>query len=181
VTRAILESAGGVWMNRPSERTYQPIGDDDLARLAEFALADLADLAERGTVTGCRYRSRLVCVALCQGAALHYLDQSTGVKDFDVWSFFAAHPAGPFPSRRRIQRDFGPSRFSRHPHDPERFLGRRIDLCGRSLEVPNGADPAEVLRSYLATGRTETARRLSKKAIVLLWPARRLGEVAWPR
>jgi hypothetical protein len=31
-----------------------------------------------------RYAGRL----LCQGAALHYLDGRTGVKDFDVWSFY---------------------------------------------------------------------------------------------
>jgi hypothetical protein len=33
------------------------------------------------------------------------------VKDFDVWAFFAEHPARPFPHRRRGRKDFGPSRF----------------------------------------------------------------------
>jgi hypothetical protein len=32
----------------------------------------------------------LVCVALCQGAALHFVDGENGVKDFDVWTFYAA-------------------------------------------------------------------------------------------
>ena len=27
--------------------------------------------------------------ARCQGAALHYVNERNGVKDFDVWSFYA--------------------------------------------------------------------------------------------
>jgi hypothetical protein len=36
-----------------------------------------------------RYENRFRCSALCQGAALHYLDRKTGVKDFDIFMFFA--------------------------------------------------------------------------------------------
>ena len=56
-----------------------------------------------------RYAGRLLCRALCQGAALHYLDGRNGVKDFDVWSFYAALADGPFPYRWRGTADFGPS------------------------------------------------------------------------
>ncbi len=163
-----------------SERSCEPITGADLARLGELALVDLSGLVARETVTGLRYRDRLLCIALCQGAAQHCVDGENGVKDFDVWSFFSAHPAGPFPYRRKVERDFGRSKFSRHPADPCRFLGRRVDLCGRSLPVSSKADPVESLRSYLAGGRTETARRLSEKPVVLLWPARLLGRVIWP-
>jgi hypothetical protein len=104
-----------------TERSREPITGADLARLGELALRDLAGLVERKTATGRRYRNRLLCIALCQGAAQHYLDGENGVKDFDVWSFFSAHPAGPFPYRRKVERDFGRSRFSRHPADPPRF------------------------------------------------------------
>jgi hypothetical protein len=34
-----------------------------------------------------RYAGRLLCRALCQGAALHYVNEKNGVKDFDIWSF----------------------------------------------------------------------------------------------
>ncbi len=162
-----------------TERSREPITGADLARLGDLALRDLALLVERKTATGRRYRNRLLCIALCQGAAQHYLDGENGVKDFDVWSFFAAHPAGPFPYRRRVERDFGRSRFSRHPADPPRFVGRRVDLGGRSLPVSPRADPVSAVRSYLAGGRTETARRLSEKPVVLLWPARLRGRVIW--
>jgi hypothetical protein len=163
-----------------SERSHERITEADLARLGGFALLDLAGLVERETATGRRYRHRLLCIALCQGAAQHYLDGEHGVKDFDVWSFFAAHPAGPFPFRRRVERDFGRSKFSRHPADPPRFLGRRVDLGGRSLPFAPAADPVEGVRSYLAGGSTETARRLSQRPVVLLWPSGLRGRVIWP-
>jgi hypothetical protein len=163
-----------------SERSSERITGADLIRLGQFALRDLAGLVERETATGRRYRNRLLCIALCQGAAQHYVDGAHGVKDFDVWSFFAAHPAGPFPYRRRVERDFGRSKFSRYPADPPRFLGRRIDLGGRSLPVAATADPVESVRSYLAAGCTETARRLSQRSVVLLWPAGLCGRVIWP-
>jgi hypothetical protein len=51
-----------------------------------------------------RYRDRLLCVALCRGGALHYLDRSNGVKDFDVWTFFAALPDR-YPDRALYRRN----------------------------------------------------------------------------
>lgn len=49
---------------------------------------------------------------------------------------------------------------------------------GRALDVPLSADLGEVLKVYLKSARTDTARELSMKAVVLLEP--RLGEVVWP-
>jgi hypothetical protein len=46
-------------------------------------------------------------------AALHHLDGSNGVKDFDVWSFYAALGEGPFPYRWRGTADFGPALLKR--------------------------------------------------------------------
>jgi hypothetical protein len=140
-----------------TERSREPITGADLARLGELALGDLAGLVERETATGRRYRNRLLCTALCQGAAQHYVDGENGVKDFDVRSFFSAHPAGPFPYRRRVERDFGRSKFSRHPADPSRFLGRRVDLGGRSLPI---AHPGRIRSRPSARTWREDARRL---------------------
>ena len=81
-------------------------------------------------------------VGLCaRGAALHYVNGQSGVKDFDVWSFYAQYDDWPFPSRWRGTRDFGPSKFGRYSGDPPRYTGRRIDLLGRSLRV----DPVQIL------------------------------------
>jgi hypothetical protein len=43
-------------------------------------------------------------------------------------------------------------------------------LIGRSLDVSPEADPVEAVTSYLSDGRTETARQLAMKAVVVLEP-----------
>lgn len=160
-------------------RSYEPIDRDDLTRLARIARSDRDDFFARKP----RYSAlagRVICVALCQGAALHLIDGENGIKDFDVWTFFAAHPENPpFPWRRRKARDFGDPKFGRSPDRPG-FVGRHVDLLGRSLQTGGEADPAAVLRSYLSEGATDTARSLSKKAVVLLEPTDQLGAVVWP-
>jgi hypothetical protein len=162
-----------------ADRSYERVTRDDLARLAAIARDDReARLARRPRWSP--YADRVLCVALCQGAALHYVDERNGVKDFDVYTFYAEHPTGPFPFRWRTEVDFGPSRFGRFPGDPDSFRGRRVDLIGRSLDVPPSADPVDAVRRYLAAGRTETARQLAMKAVVLVEPEDLRGEIIWP-
>ena len=120
--------------------------------------------------------------ALGQGAALHFLDRTNGVKDFDVWTFYAADDAGPFPYRWTTIGDFGESRHGRWQQDPHvaSIRGRRVDLIGRSLAERVGAEPVAALTRYLSDARTESARRLAEKAAVLLDPAAQRGTVVWP-
>jgi hypothetical protein len=82
-----------------SRRSLASIDGNDLVRPAEIATAADAGLFTRHPHGAGRYAGRLLCRALCQGAALHYLDGKNGVKDFDVWSFYAALGNGPFPYR----------------------------------------------------------------------------------
>lgn len=124
-----------------------------------------------------RYAGRLLGRALCQGAALHYVN---GVKDFDVWSFYAQYDDWPFPPRWRGTRDFGPSKFGRYSGDPPHYSGSRVDLLGRSLPVPVGTDPADAVRRYLAARRTASAKALAAKAVILIVPENRAGEIVWP-
>ena len=65
------------------------------------------------------------------GAALHYLNGENGVKDLDVWTFFAEDRVGPFPPRWRREQVF----------DLDPFKGHYVDLIGRSLPEEIGADP----------------------------------------
>jgi hypothetical protein len=106
------------------------------------------------------------------------LDGKNGVKDFDVWSFFRAHPARPFPYRRNASADFGDPKFGRSP-EWEHFIGRRVDLLGRSMIVSPHQSPADALRRYLSFSKTASARALAKKAMVLLYPRAQLGTVVW--
>jgi hypothetical protein len=161
-------------------RSLSRIGRDDLLRLAALAAEAEAGLFARRPRGAGRYAGRLLCRALCQGAALHYLDGANGVKDFDVWSFYAALSDGPFPYRWHGTADFGPSSFGRWPGDLPRYAGRRVDFLGRSLDAPLGADPAAVLRGYLSTPRTASAKALAAKAAILIAPERSVGERIWP-
>lgn len=54
-----------------------------------------------------------------------------------------------------------------------------MDLLGRSLPAEPSADVAEVLRCYLAAGRTPSAKALAAKAVVLINPDNRAGEIIW--
>ena len=168
-------------MPADADRSLERIEIADLLRLAALAADAEAELFRRNPQGSGRYAGRLLGRALCQGgAALHYVNGSNGVKDFDVWSFYAQYDDWPFPPRWRGTRDFGPSKFGRYPGDPPRYSGRRVDLLGRSLPVRPGADPADVLRRYLAARRTTSAKALAAKAVVLIDPENRAGEIVWP-
>jgi hypothetical protein len=128
-----------------------------------------------------------------------------GVNDLDVWTFYAAIPGTRFPAdRRKRVEDFGPSALGRNRFDFakandsaqlarwkkwDRFEGRRVDLMVRPLPIDPDATPDDVvgaLRAWLqaGAGQPASARRsnwyLSQRAVVLIHPGSRLGEVVWP-
>lgn len=160
-------------------RSYKEIALEDLKRLAEIARWDREDLFQRIPKWGRRYADRVLCVALCQGAALHYVAGQTGVKDFDVWTFYRAHPEAPFPARRLRTADFVDPKFGQLPDKPE-FVGRRVDLIGRSLKCEPNDNPVRIVQAYLSEGRTHSARCLAEKPVVLLVPPGRCGQIIWP-
>ncbi len=161
-----------------AERSMAPITDEHLRRLARIAEADRDGLFVRNPhLAG--YRDRILVTTLCQGAALHYVNGANGVKDFDVYTFYAEDPAVGYPYRRRGVTDFGGSEFGQHPDDHE-FVGRRVDLLGRTLKVAASADPVSAVSKYLQTARTSTAKELAKKAVVVIDEGPQFGQVAWP-
>jgi hypothetical protein len=164
-----------------SKRSLERITKRDLARLRDIARAD----RERMFNTNPRwahYRDRLLCVALCQGAAFHLLRGYGGIKDFDVWSFFARSPKRPFPDpalyRRNGTADFGRSRFGRTPSALSTITGRRVDLLSRSLDASPGANPIDAVQMWLGNGRGRSARLLRQKAVILIEPL--IGTIVWP-
>lgn len=167
-------------MTSGSARSLACIDRHDLLRLAELAAEVEAGLFARNPQGAGRYAGRFLCRALCQGAALHYLNATNGVKDFDVWSFYAERDDGPFPYRWRGTADFGPSKFGRYPGDPRSVTGRRVDLLGRSLDARTDAEPVTTLRDYLSAARTASAKALAAKAAILIEPHQLAGRVVWP-
>lgn len=160
-------------------RSYEPFAPTDLHRLAEIARLDREMFFSRHP----RYsplRDRILAVALCQGAALHFVDHRNGIKDIDVWTFYGACPGVEYPPRRPVASyDLGDPKFGRTPDSP-RFVGRRVDCLGRSLDVECNTDPVSAIRAYLSYARTRSAQELAKKAVVLVEPRGLSGVVVWP-
>ena len=78
-------------MATDSDRSLARIEVADLLRLAALAADAEAELFRRNPRGSGRYAGRLLGRALCQGAALRYVNGSNGVKDFDVWSFYTQY------------------------------------------------------------------------------------------
>ena len=155
----------------------------------KIGLEDQDGLFERKLHVDKAYRNRLLLIALCQGGAQHFVDckkglkHTSGVKDLDVYSFYAEHPKVHWPYRRHGVEDFGPSEFGYRPADApckgKRLVGRHVDLMGRALTVDRQANPIDAVRSWLETGKSGTPWYLRQKAVVGLYPARYRGKVIW--
>jgi len=90
-----------------SERSFAKIEESDLERLALLSREDRDEFFSRQPRWQQLYANRLLCVTLCQVAAVHYVDGRYGVKDFDIWTFYAQHPDEAFPWRRVGRKDYG--------------------------------------------------------------------------
>jgi hypothetical protein len=161
-------------------RSFERITRTDLKRLARIAAEEREDFFSRHREFALLYRKRLLCAALGGDAGLHYVNGTTGVSEFSVWSFYALHPEAPFPFRQPGRADFGESKFGRAPDAPQGYAGRRVDLHGRSIDAAPGDEPAEALLRYLKAGSTRSSRELAQKALVLIAPERVLGAQVWP-
>lgn len=177
----------GFTMGFSVHRSFETITRSDLRRLAMLARDDLHDFFRRYPRWR-PYADRLELMCLCQGAARHYLEpgripeskRDGGVADFDVWAFFRHRERDrPFPPRRHGFQDFGPSKFGRNADDDPRFIGRRVDVLGRSISVRRGETIDGALQRYFTEGRSQSARRLAVRPAVVLWPNNRCGEVVW--
>ena len=164
----------------PTFLSFRPIELADLRRLLDLAIADREMFFREHPDWAEQYAGRVLGTALCQGAALHYVRPDHGINDFDVYTFYASHPARHWYAKRIKQVDFGNEKFGVSESTRPGFVGRRVDLMGRDLPVPPGTPLADALRHYLATGKTSTARELAAKGVVLLEPVREMGRVVWP-
>lgn len=178
-----------------SVRTYEPVTVGHLERLAEIARRDRTKFFESQP----DFRDQFIASALVQGGAQHWLDGKHGVKDLDVFSFFAL-PRGysRFPADvRQTHADFGRSELGRAVYDPSwatsakrlreferwsQYEGRRVDLLMRGLPIRLGDEPAEAIQAWLRSGRRKSDGspwHLAQRPVILIEPLARLGEVIW--
>jgi len=161
------------------ELSLARITKSDLRRLARIAADERDDFFARHPEWKLLYARRFLCTALCGRSASHFCYGSAGIDEFDVWSFYAAHPEAPFPHQRHSYRDFGKPKFGRTAAN-DAYVGRRIRLTGRSLASRPGDDSVVSLQRYLRSGRSPSARQLRRFAVVLIEPETYLAYVAWP-
>jgi hypothetical protein len=170
-----------------AERSRAKLADRDLERLLEFERVE-RDRLYRTSPIWAAHRDQLLCICLGQGSGRHLIDGRTGIKDFDVWTFFARRDdldarqvASAFRSGRH--RDWGPSRFGTRT-DSEfkrrfpQFKGRNVDLFATAIASNPGQDPATAVQTWLRDAKGRKAKLLAEKAFVMLEP-RRL-EIVWP-
>jgi hypothetical protein len=160
-------------------RSFERINKADLAHLAHLALRNLHGLFARKPHSAV-YDGRLMLLCLCQGAAQHYVHRDRGVNDFDVWAFFRSYPKYSFPYRRHGTADFGPSRFGHNAREGSRFIGRRVDIMGRSVPVLDSDTAITALCRYLREGAAgSSACHLAQRPVVVIWPEALCGQVIW--
>lgn len=121
------------------------------------------------------YGDRVEAVVLAEGSR-RQVDGSR-VAPLEVWTFFRHHPDGPFPTRRRrVPATRDP--WKRVLSEPS-LIGRPLTLVSVSLEADRFDDGRLVVRRYLMTGKTASARRLAKGRVTVLDPAQNRGQVVW--
>jgi hypothetical protein len=167
-----------------SERSRNKINLDDLRFLASLARNWLDTFFSNNQTLRAKFGQKLIAITLCQGAAMHYVDGTTGVKDFDIYFFFSKY------DKKLINRmpnsvECGINKFGLHPTDYRRgYCSRKVDLLRRSIDIDivkqESGRPDASIKSYLKRGRTRTAHELSQKAVIGLWPKTILGKVIWP-
>jgi hypothetical protein len=108
---------------------------------------------------------------------MHYYDNKYGIKDFDIW-FFYAFSKQHLPYRTIWNIDYINEKFGHNP-DHQGYEGRKVDIIIRSIKNYINEDPIESIYEYFANEKTKSAIMLSKKAVVLLEPSRYLGKVIW--
>jgi hypothetical protein len=112
----------------------------------------------------------------------YYLSADKGIKDFDVWSFYAKHEMALSPIASIIfsggtsgRRNSADTPTTRRPMP----VGVWISSAGRS-------QPGSILTlrrpfaGICPTAGTTTAKALAAKAVILIDPTHRLDEIAWP-
>lgn len=160
----------------PEGRSFKPISLDDLEILLQIAVQDRIVFFEQHPAWS-QYRDHMICIALCQGAAQHYMDSKTGINDFDVYTFYKKLQSKRWYAKRIKSYDFGNSKFGQSIDKPN-YKGRRVDCLARSIDVDTNEDGIAAVQRYLFEQRTKTAQLLARRPVILLQP--NLGKILWP-
>ena len=116
------------------------------------------------------FRNKLVLVALCQGAADHYCDGTTGIKDYDVWFFYERVQGVSMPRSHRKTLIPGFNCYK----------GKRVDVLRRSNCAFKKGDIKASINRYLPKPASLTPCLLSRQAVIGLYPPEVMDKKLWP-
>ena len=162
-------------------RTYEKLTIEDLKEIEQYAKEELKRfLNEVGNPKG-KYRvyeNKLIAICLCQGAAQHFVDGKTGIKDIDVWFFFKEDKNVKIPDIKNMRYSVH-KKFTNIGDKSIDFLKKAIkqDIINKSESVK----PEDILKSYLQNGNTSTSKYLASKSVVGLFPPEILGKIIWEK
>lgn len=159
-------------MERPDPASYSP---GVLRRLAIAAQLDREAFFAEHARWRRSYGDRVEAVVLAEGTRRQV--DGGRVAPLEVWTFFRHHPDGPFPTRRRRVRATRDP-WKRILAEPS-LAGRPLTLVSVSIEADRFDDAELVVRRYLMTGKTTSARRLAKGRVIMLEPAQTRGRAVW--
>lgn len=151
------------------DRIDKPITKEHLLELYQLAMCRMKKQRE-GHTDDQRKGHDISCpfaVALCQGAAMHYLDKPSikdgkaykGVRDFDIWCFY----------RKTTDKFlFGKQGGLVDEFDIGYFGKRKIDIMMRDIDYKD--DEVESIQNWLKTSHNKSPTHLSEKAVILIYP-----------
>lgn len=170
----LAENSVPLLLRAPRNRVYLPVRKRHLRFLVQVTKIELEAFFRRNPRQVSRYRNRFLAAALCQGAALHYLNRKNGVKDFDIHLFYVQHP-----KHKQMSRAVKPLIM-----EVPDFGIREIDFIRTVVpeRFAQGADHSVsgVLQRFLQRRPTSNARFLTEKAVIGLIPEHLFARVVWP-
>lgn len=157
------------------DRCYRKLGTADLDAMRESAWPEFERFLGVNHSKYEVYRDRLIGMCLCQGAAQHYVDGVTGVKDVDIFFFFVKHPTVHIPHARNCRKS--------RPGNAGVCGRRRFDLMKKQVpeELVDPEQDEMTIVNYLTRRDTGTSRSLAQQAVVGLAPKPIFGRVIWSR
>jgi hypothetical protein len=118
----------------------------------------------------------LVSVALIQTETVlpkHLVDAVNGVRDVDIWLFFAEHDTIKIPHRGNARKEI--------QANLEKLGPKRIDFMKEmiSLRFVVKDDAQKSIQNYLSLAATSTSAELLMKPLIGLSPRAVFGKVLW--
>jgi len=160
-------------------RTCEKLTKEDLKEIEQYAKEELKRLFnEVGKPKGKYkvYENKLIAICLCQGAAQHFVDGKTGIKDIDVWFFFEEDKDVKIPNFKNMRKSVS-KKFTNIGEKRIDFLKKAIkeDIINKS----ESEKPEDILKSYLQNGHTSTSKLLAQKSVVGLFPPDIFEKIIW--